>query len=311
MEYIIFLLSMGALVYGANHIITESERIALHFNISSFVIGATLVAVGTSLPELAASVAASSAGKSQMAVANVLGSITFNISLVLGIIFLLVKNMDPKRDLFLNDSAWSLFPLLIFFIMAYDGEISRFEGVLLLALMGGYLLFLSKDAKAIEAEVDTSLMKEKFVWMRTILFLLLGFTLVIVGANYTIESASTIARSLGVTEWVISLILIAFGTSLPELVVSIAAARANNADLVIGNIIGSNVANITVVLGAAALVNPLAIDFATYGFDLLCMVSSSVMLVFISANKLYNKSAGIGLLIIIILMLYNSLKNFI
>jgi cation:H+ antiporter len=243
-----------------------------------------------------------------MAVANVLGSITFNISLVLGIIFLITKNMNPKRDLFLNDSAWSLFPLLIFFIMAHDGNIGRFEGFLLLSLMGGYLLFLSKDAKAFEEEVDISLKKEAFAWKKTLFFLLFGFTLVIAGANYTIESASTIARTLGVTEWVISLILIAFGTSLPELVVSIAAVRKKNADLVIGNIIGSNVANITVVLGSAAMVNPLSMDFSKYGYDVLCAGTASIMLIFITANKLYNKSAGIALLIVIALMLHNSLK---
>jgi len=310
MEYIIFLISMSALIYGANYIIVESERIALHFNISSFVIGATLIAVGTSLPEMAASIAASSAGKSDMAVANVLGSVTFNISLVLGVIFLIAKDLKPKRDLFQNDSAWSFFPLMVFIIMAYDGEIGMFEGVMFLILMGGYLLFLSKDAKAIEAEVDTNLVKEKFAWAKTLLFLILGFTLVIVGANYTIESASTIARSLGVTEWVISLILIAFGTSLPELVVSIAAAKKGNADMIIGNIIGSNVANFTIVLGSAAIVNPLTVDFSKYGYDILCAATASFMLVFITANKLYNKSAGIGLLVIIALMLHNSLKVF-
>ncbi len=310
MEYLVFLASMGALIYGANHIIVESERIALHFNISSFVIGATLVAVGTSLPEMAASIAASSAGKSDMAVANVLGSVTFNISLVLGLIFLIAKDLKPKRDLFQNDSAWSLFPLMVFIIMAYDGEIGTFEGCMFLLLMIGYLLFLSKDAKAIEDEVNTELSKEKFAWGKTIVFLLIGFTLVIVGANYTIESASTIARSLGVTEWVISLILIAFGTSLPELVVSIAAAKKGNADMIIGNIIGSNVANFTVVLGSAAIVNPLTIDFSKNGYDILCAGTASFMLVFITANKLYNKSAGIGLLVIIALMLHNSLKVF-
>jgi cation:H+ antiporter len=301
---------MSALIYGANYIIVESERIALHFNISSFVIGATLIAVGTSLPEMAASIAASSAGKSDMAVANVLGSVTFNISLVLGIIFLIAKDLKPKRDLFQNDSAWSFFPLMVFIIMAYDGEIGMFEGVMFLILMGGYLLFLSKDAKAIEAEVDTNLVKEKFAWGKTLLFLILGFVLVIVGANYTIESASTIARNLGVTEWVISLILIAFGTSLPELVVSITAARKGNADMIIGNIIGSNVANFTIVLGSAAIVNPLTVDFSKYGYDILCAATASFMLVFITANKLYNKSAGIGLLVIIALMLHNSLKVF-
>jgi|LGOV01.1.fsa_nt_gb cation:H+ antiporter len=310
MEYGIFLVSMSALVFGANYIIVESERIALHFNISSFVIGATLIAVGTSLPEMAASIAASSAGKSDMAVANVLGSVTFNISLVLGIIFLIAKDLKPKRDLFQNDSAWSFFPLMVFIIMAYDGTIGMFEGVMFLLLMVGYLLFLSKDAKSIEGEVDTELAKEKFAWGKTLIFLFIGFALVIIGANYTIESASTIARSLGVTEWVISLILIAFGTSLPELVVSIAAARKGNADMIIGNIIGSNVANFTIVLGSAAIVNPLTIDFSKYGYDILCAGTASFMLVFITANKLYNKSAGIGLLVIIALMLHNSLKIF-
>jgi len=310
MEYIIFLISMTALIYGANHIIIESERIALHFNISSFVIGATLIALGTSLPEMAASIAASNAGKSDMAVANVLGSVTFNISLVLGIIFLIVKDLKPKRDLFQNDSAWSFFPLMVFIIMAYDGEIGKFEGIMFLTLMVGYLLFLSKDAKSIEDEVDSDLTKTKFIWGKTILFLLMGFILVILGANYTIESASMIARNLGVTEWVISLILIAFGTSLPELVVSIAAARKGNADMIIGNIIGSNVANFTIVLGSAAIVNPLSIDFNKYGYDILCAGTASFMLVFITANKLYNKSAGIGLLVIISLMLHNSLKVF-
>ena len=310
MEYGIFLVSMTALVFGANYIIIESERIALHFNISSFVIGATLIAIGTSLPEMAASITASSAGKSDMAVANVLGSVTFNISLVLGLIFLIAKDLKPKRDLFKNDSAWSLFPLMVFIIMAYDGTIGMFEGIMFLLLMVGYLLFLSKDAESIEGEVDTELANEKFAWGKTLIFLFIGFALVIIGANYTIESASTIARSLGVTEWVISLILIAFGTSLPELVVSIAAAKKGNADMIIGNIIGSNVANFTIVLGSAAIVNPLTIDFSKYGYDILCAGTASFMLVFITANKLYNKSAGIGLLVIIALMLHNSLKVF-
>lgn len=194
--------------------------------------------------------------------------------------------------------------------MAYDGEIGMFEGIMFLTLMVGYLLFLSKDAKTIEAEVDIDLVKEKFAWGKTLVLLILGFTLVIVGADYTIESASTIARSLGVTEWVISLILIAFGTSLPELVVSITAARKGNADMIIGNIIGSNVANFTIVLGSAAIVNPLSIDFTQNGYDILCAGAASFMLVFITANKLYNKSAGIGLLVIIALMLHNSLKTF-
>ncbi len=309
MEYLIFLLSMSALIYGANFVIVESEKIALHFNISSFVIGATLIALGTSLPEMAASVTASYQNKPDMAVANVLGSVTFNISLVLGIIFLISKELKPKRDLFKSDSAWSLFPLLIFILMAYDGIIDRFEGFLFLALMGGYLLFLAKDSKALEEEIDQSLKQEKFNWIKTLFLLTLGFVFIIFGADYAIESASKIANSLGVSEWIIALLLIAFGTSLPELVVSIVAAKKGNADMVIGNIVGSNVANFSVVLGSSAIVNPLTINFSQSGFDIACAAFSTLMLIFVTANRLYNRSAGIGFLIIIALMLNHAISS--
>lgn len=309
MDYFIFVLAMSALIYGANFIIVESERIALHFNISHFVIGATLIAVGTSLPEMAASVSASLQNKSEMAVANVLGSVTFNIGLVLGLIFLVAKKVNPTRDLFRKDSAWSIFPFVIFMIMAYDGVIGRFEGFLFLIMMGAYLLFLSTDAKNLEEEIDESLAK-KFAWGKTLVLLIIGFLLVIGGAHFTIESGSAIARNLGVSEWVIALLLIAFGTSLPELVVSIVAAKKGNADMIIGNIIGSNVANFTVVLGSAALVKPLMVNIHQYGFDILCAGAATVMLVFLTANRLYNKSAGIGLLTIIALMISNGLQAF-
>ncbi len=301
---------MAALVYGANHIVVESEKIALHFDISPFVIGATLIAVGTSLPEMAASVTASFQGKSDMAVANVLGSVIFNISLVLGIIFLLAKNLNPARDIFKNDSAWIIIPPILFLLMSYDGVISRFDGFILLLLMVAYLIFLGKDSKSIKNVIDVELLKEKFAWGKTILFLSMGFIFVILGANFTIESASQIARNLGISEWVIALLLIAFGTSLPELVVSIIAVKKKNVDMAIGNIIGSNVANFAIVLGAAALVNPLNIDLVKNGFDVLCVGASSLILVFITANKLYNKSAGIVLLSIILLLIGHSISAF-
>ena len=130
MDFTIFIIAMAVLVYGADFIIKESERIALHFNISHFVIGATLIAFGTSLPEMAASVMASSEGKSEMAVANVVGSVIFNIVLVLGIVFFIAKNMNPKRDLFALDSAWVVVPVLIFIVMLQDGVISRIDGII-------------------------------------------------------------------------------------------------------------------------------------------------------------------------------------
>ncbi len=304
-DALIFILSMGALIYGADFIIKESERIALKFNISHFVIGATLVAVGTSLPEMAVSMSASIKGSADIAVANVIGSTIFNISLVLGFVFLIAKKINPNRDLFAKDSAWSLFPILVFILMSIDGKLNYIDGILFLFLMAGYLLFLIQSNQV--EEVNEELNEETFNWLKTILLLLLGFCFVIGGANFAIESASNIARSFGISEWIIGLFLIAFGTSLPELIISIQSALKNNADLAIGNIIGSNVANFTMVLGLSSIINPLNVDLNANFFDIAAAFIVSLMLVFITANKLYNKSAGIALMVVLALVIQNSL----
>ena len=296
---------MAALIKGADLIIKESERIALHFGISEFVIGATLIALGTSLPEMAASIVASWHHKSDLAVSNVIGSVILNITMVLGIVFLIAKEIHPRRDIFGKDSAWALFPIFLFLLVAYDGTITRAEGFFFLFLMVGYLLFLANEPAIVAGEVEEELLKEKFNWPPTLAMLLLGFVMVVYGADYAVESASNIARSLGVSEWIIGLFLVAFGTSLPELVVSVVAALNKKADMSIGNIIGSNVANFSMVLGSASLVHPLTVDFSAYGFDIATALVVSLMLVFITANRLYNKSAGIALMVTLAIFALN------
>jgi len=308
-DYVIFVVAMVVLIKGADFVIDESERIALHYNISHFVIGATLVALGTSLPEMAASMMASSAGKSEMAVGNVIGSNIINIALVLGVVFLMAKEIMPSRDIFAKDSAWGLFPVMIFIIVSFDGIISRFEGLMFILLMGAYVLFLVNNDDEVNEEVHEEFAKEKFNWSKSLIYLFGGFVLVIVGAHFTIESATGIARSFGVSEWIIGLLLVAFGTSLPELTVSLAAAKKGNSDMIIGNIIGSNVANFTVVLGAAALVSPMTVDVSKNAFDIVAVLVVSIMLVFLTANKLYNKSAGLVLLIMMALVLEHSFTH--
>jgi len=308
MDFIIFIIAMGALVYGADFIIKESERIALHFNISHFVIGATLVAFGTSLPEMAASMMASYAHKSDMAVANVVGSVVFNITLVLGIVFMIAKKMAPDRNLFAKDSAWVVVPVIVFFIMIQDGSIGRVDGLLFLLLMASYLFFLFTDAKDdLADEVDASL-SSKFNWLKTVALLTIGFVLTIGGANFVIESGTNIARTFGVSEWIIGLFLISLGTSLPELVVSLVAIKKGNADMSVGNIIGSNVANFSMVLGASSLVHPLIVNVVDTKFDMLIMAGASLTLLFILANKLYNKAGSIFLLVILALFIQNSMQ---
>lgn len=307
MDFGIFLVAMIALVWGADFIIKESERIALHFDISHFVIGATLVAFGTSLPEMAASMMASAEGKSDMAVANVVGSVTFNITLVLGIVFLLAKKMNPARDLFTKDSAWILMPVIIFFLMSYDGIISRIDGAIFILLMVAYLLFLFTSSKE-DLEIDESITKERFKWAKTVVLLIIGFTLTVGGAHYVVESGSAIARTFGVSEWIIGLFLISLGTSLPELVVSVVAIKKGNADLSIGNIIGSNVANFSMVLGASSLIEPLGVSMSN-SYDFIIMGSASFALFLILVNKLYNKAGAIFLLSILALFIQNTLLS--
>ena len=308
-DFGIFVISMAALIFGADFIIKEAERIALRFNISHYVIGATLVAFGTSLPEMAASVVASYHHKSDMAVANVIGSVTFNITLVLGVVFLLSKKMHPKRDLFNLDSAWIVIPLVILFLMIQDGVVGRFDGALFVLLMVSYLIFLFTSAKeALNVDIDEKEVDEAhFKWLPTIAMLVVGFVLTVGGANFAVESGSNIARSFGVSEWLIGLFLLAFGTSLPELVVSVVAAKKGNAEMSIGNIIGSNVANFSMVIGSAALVHPLTIDLQASSYDLYVMVAASLALLFILANKLYNKAGAIFLLIIFALFVQNAI----
>ena len=173
--------------------------------------------------------------------------------------------------------------------------------------MISYLVFLFTDSKEdLESEIDEDLATEKFKWGRTILLLIIGFTLTIGGANFVIESGTNIARDFGISEWIIGIFLISLGTSLPELVVSLVAVKKGHAEMSIGNIIGSNVANFSMVLGAASLVNPLTVDLIATKFDMLIMIAASLALLFILANKLYNKAGAIFLLIILVLFIQNS-----
>jgi len=309
LNFVIFVIAMGVLIWGADLLINQSERIALKFKIPEFIIGATLIALGTSLPEMAASIAASMNGKPDIAIANVIGSNVLNITLVLATVFIISKTINPARDFFAKDSTWALVPVLVFILMILDGMISRFDAALLLLLMGAYLLFLLQDAKNIPEEDLEDIDESPFSWTKVIPMLVGGVILVIVGAHFTVESASEIAKDFGVSEWIIGIIMISLGTSLPELVVSISAATRGKVDMAIGNIIGSNMANTTVVLGAAALTSPMAINASAYIFDIATMIVATLLLVFITANKLYNKSAGISLIIILGLFLNNTLQS--
>ena len=312
MDYIIFVVSLTVLIYGADIIINQSEKIALRFGISEYIIGATLIAFGTSLPEMAASINASIHGKAELAVSNIIGSNIINITLVIGVVLLISKKINPDRDFFAKDSSWALFPVLIFVAIVFDNQITRVSGIAMLMLMFAYILFLlnhQDNAMDMVEDEDLEDAKKDFNLIKTTALLIVGFITVIYGADYTISSASNIAKSFGVSEWIVGVILVAFGTSLPELIVSIMAAKSGKADMAIGNIIGSNMANISVALAGAAIANPIYLDFSKYTFDIVVLVIATFMLVFITANKMYSKPAGISLLVLLTIFLQHAITH--
>jgi len=304
-DILIFTTSMAVLIYGADIVIYQAEKISSHFDISAFIIGATVIALGTSLPELAVSMKASYIGKADIAVSNVIGSTIFNISLVLGVVFLLTKKPKSTRDIFATDSLWIVLPVILFLLMSIDGELGFVDGVLFVCLMVTYLLFLL-DSHSIQTQPND---KEKFRWVVSIGLLSLGFVAVVGGANFAVVSATDIAVDFGVNEWVIGIFLIAFSTSLPELIVAIKAAKKSNTDMAIGAIIGSNMANFSMVLGLSAMINPLKVDMELFYFDIISAVAVSIVLLFIVANKLYTRTAGLSLLIILALVIQNSIRS--
>lgn len=290
-EIVIFIISMSVLIIGSDWSIKASEAIALKYKISPFVIGASLIAFGTSLPELAASISATSKSLGDIAVANVIGSTIFNIALVLGVVFFISKNIITKRDIFKKDSLFIILPILMFLALGFDGKLDMIDGIVLIFMMVSFMMFLVYDDVDLADEVDE--LDALMSWGKISLLLIVGFSFIIIGANYAIESASSIALGLGISNWVVGIFLVAFGTSLPELVVSVSAALKNKADMAIGAIIGSNISNFAIVLGVPAIMQGLNIDFDKAGFDILIASVLSVLFVFVTLNKAYTKSTSI------------------
>ncbi len=310
MDFVIFTLAMGALILGADFIVNQSEALALKFNIPQFVIGATLIAFGTSFPEMASSIIANFDDKPDIAISNIIGSNIFNISLVLATIFIISKKNRIEKDLFAKDATWVLVSVMLFILMSIDGFIGKLDAILLIIIMVTYIMFQLNESKELNIKRLNKLdINKDFSWIKSVGLLIIGFFFIISGAHFVIESASAIANSFGISEWIIGIILISFGTSLPELAVSISAVIKGKTDMAIGNIIGSNLANTTMVLGLAGLVKDIPISLKDNIFDILTMLVATIMLIWITANKIYSRPIGITLLIILTLFLSETIDK--
>lgn len=253
MSYILLLVGFALLIKGADYFVDGASGIARRFNVSSTIIGLTIVALGTSLPEAAVSITASMVGSNQLAISNIVGSNIFNTLVVVGASALIapfiVDRAVIKRDMSVNIGC-----SVLLLAAVLTGTLDRWMGIILLVLLAAYITVLIRHAKADE---EPSVAPKRPVW-QLVLFLVVGAVAIIFGGNVTVEAAKAIALQLGMSENLIGLTVVAVGTSLPELVTSIVAAKKGESGLSIGNAIGSNIMNILFILGASATIMPLA-----------------------------------------------------
>jgi cation:H+ antiporter len=249
--YLLFVVGLLGLFFGGEFLVRGASSIARRFGISPLVIGLTIVGFGTSAPEMLVSVNAALAGQPAIAIGNVLGSNIANILLILGISAVIAPLIIPARRL-ARDLAFMLLATGVIWVMLLDGIVSRVEGGVLLAGLAVFLVmaFMSGSAPQEEDPQETSLGKASLMTLG-------GLVLLVIGAHYLVESASTIARTFGISEAVIGLTIVAVGTSLPELATSVIAAYRRQTEIAVGNVVGSNIFNIFGILGVTALIAPI------------------------------------------------------
>ena len=252
----VFVTALALLVKSADWTVEGASRVGEALHLPPLIIGILLVGLGTSLPELSSSLAAVLSHQTGIVTANVIGSNIANILLVLGVALLLSRGIQIKRKVVYIDSTILLGVSLAFLFMAKDGKISLLEGIILFSSAIGYLFYNLSQRK--DKKLWTS--KTSSLKIKDILLVLLGFGGLALGAEYTIRSLVHIAAGLGVSNAVMAVTALAIGTSLPELAVSIRGALAKKYDLIIGNIIGSNVFNILLIIGLSSLVHPLLVS---------------------------------------------------
>ncbi len=291
---VLFVIGVAALVVGAEALVRGAARLAARTGLSPVVIGLTVVAFGTSAPELAVSLGASWRGETDLAVGNVVGSNIANILLVLGISAVVGGGLVVAQRIVRIDVPIMLGLSVLVFLLGLDNRLGRWEGLLFVALLVGYIVWTvvstRRSTKAeVETEYDEALSAERLrdsSVLADIGFVVLGLVFLVVGSQALVEAATDIARALDVSELVIGLTVVAIGTSLPEVATSVMAAARGQRDLAVGNAIGSNLFNILAVLGITAAVSPNAIEVpdGALSLDIPVMIAVAIACLPIFAN---------------------------
>jgi len=292
------------LIKGADFFVEGASAIAKKLKVPSLVIGMTIVAMGTSLPELSVSVTASIAGSNQLAIGNVVGSNIFNLMVVLGSCALF-SALDVADDTIKKDFPFSIICALVLVVLGLTGKtLGHIDGVILIIAFVVFLYSMLNAAKksrkeaAILAEEDV---EEKTVDLPTwlcIIYIVGGAVAIKFGGDWVVESCTTLALKFGMSETLVGLTIVALGTSLPELVTSIVAARKNELDMAIGNVVGSNIFNILLILGAASAISPITFLTVNAIDASILIVMSVIVWILCAKKKKLNRTDGILMLVL-------------
>lgn len=299
-QLLFFVFGLFALIAGAELLVRGAAKLALAWGISPLVVGLTIVAFGTSSPEMAVTVGAAAAGTDDIAIGNVVGSNVFNVLFILGV-SALIAPLVVHAQLIRQEVPIMVGATVLLMVLMVDGKVSRVDGAMLVALLAAYTVFLvvqsrrqtRATAEEYAGEVDRKAgagARWDSHWAVQVLLVVAGLALLALGARWLVESATAFARSLGVSELVIGLTIVAAGTSLPEVATSIAAALKGERDIAVGNVVGSNTFNILGCVGLAGVVAPegLAVAAAAMHFDAWVMlaVAAACLPIFLTGREI-------------------------
>jgi cation:H+ antiporter len=302
LQLLLLVFGFVLLVKGADFFVDSVSDIASYFGIPQMIIGLTIVAFGTSAPEAAISITAAIEGSGGVAVGNIIGSNIMNVWLILGI-SALVSPMIVKKNTIRYEIPFTIFISTVFLVMGiFNNRLSYICGIILWILMIAFFIYLffsaKKEMKKNALTVEIQGEKEKINLPMSIVIAVLGGAAVVVGANLTVNAATNLARICSISEDIIGLTIVAFGTSLPELVTSVTASKKGKNDIAIGNIVGSNIFNILFVVGTASLITPIAFDNSFIIDGIVAVAAIASLLVLTVKRKKLSRMGGLVMLVL-------------
>ncbi len=301
MMYVVLIAGMLLLVKGADYFVDGSASVAKILKVPSLIIGLTIVALGTSLPEASVSITASIAGNNELALSNIIGSNIFNTLVVVGC-SAMIAPFIMDRDIIKRDLIINLIVSVSLCLFIFDGILGRMDGVLLLIGLVTFMMLLIRSVMRYDVEEEIG---ESFSISKSIILIVIGVVAIILGGNFVVNGASDIARQWGMSETLIGLTIVSIGTSLPELVTSVVAARKGESSLSLGNAIGSNILNVLFILGISGTLTPIAAVSENI-IDVAVLIGIAVFILILSRfnDKMTRTKAAIFIGLYAIYMIY-------